>query len=133
MTAKSDYLEAANLDHIFRTASLSKPASIHISLHTADPGEDGAGAEVSGGSYARVQVGPSDATWNRTNNTVSNAAQITFPTPSANWGTITHTGVWDASSGGNLLYKAALSTSKTVNNGDDAPFFAAGDLSYSED
>ena len=33
------------------------------------------------------------------------------------WGTITHVGIRDASTGGNLLYHAPLTTSKIINIG----------------
>jgi hypothetical protein len=131
MSKMSDYLEVQLRAHIFRTASFTKPSELHISLHTADPTDDGSGTEVSGGSYARVQRDPLDANWtaaSATDGVTDNAAAITFPAPTANWGSITHFGIWDASSGGNLLIHGALTTPKTVNNGDAAPSFATGAL-----
>jgi len=139
MSAMSDYLENQIVDHLFRTATFSKPTTVYVALFTAAPSDAGGGTEVSGGSYARVQVGPADASWNATQGGTTgassgtggltdNAADVTFPTPSANWGTVTHFGIFDASTGGNLLIHGALTTSKTVNNGDPAPKFTAGDL-----
>jgi hypothetical protein len=86
---------------------------------------------VSGGSYARVQRDPSDSNWTGASSTdglTDNAADITFPTPTANWGTITHFAIFDASSSGNMLFHGALAQSKTVNNGDPAPKFVTGAL-----
>lgn len=141
MASMSDYLENQIVDHIFRTATFSKPANIYFALFTAAPSDSGGGTEVTGGSYARVAIVPRDENFNATqggNTTATpssgtggltdNAIEITFPTPSANWGTITHTGVFDNSSGGNLLFHGVLGTSKTVNDGDPAPKFAAGDF-----
>lgn len=131
MSKMSDYLEVELRKHIFRTGSFTKPSALYVSLHTADPTDAANGAEVSGGSYARVQRDPLDANWtgaSSTNGVTDNAAAITFPSPTANWGTITHFGIWDASSGGNLLVHGALTTPKTVNNGDAAPSFATGAL-----
>jgi hypothetical protein len=131
MSKMSDYLEVELRKHLFRTGSFTKPSELHISLHTADPTDDGSGTEVSGGSYARVQRDPLDANWtaaSATDGVTDNAAAITFPAPTANWGSITHFGIWDASSGGNLLIHGALTTPKTVNNGDAAPSFATGAL-----
>ena len=58
----------------------------------------------------------------------SNAATITFPAPSASWGSIVAIGIFDASTGGNLLLWGPLTTAKTVNNGDPAPTFPATTL-----
>ena len=54
--------------------------------------------------------------------------QITFPTPSGDWGTISHFSAWTASTSGDMLFKGSLTTPKTVNNGDPAPAFGAGAL-----
>lgn len=127
----SDYLEVELRKHIFRTGSFTKPSELHISLHTADPTDDASGTEVSGGSYARVQRDPADANWtgaSATNGLTDNAAAITFPSPTANWGVVTHFAIWDAASAGNMLIHGELTTPKTINNGDAAPSFATGDL-----
>jgi hypothetical protein len=140
MAAMSDYLENKLIDHVFRNRSYTVPSTIYVALFTAAPSDSGGGTEVSGGSYARVQVGPSDSTWESTQGTTTavassgttgatqNGSTITFPTPSANWGTVTHVGIFDASTSGNLLFHGALTASKTVNNGDPAPTFPAGAL-----
>jgi hypothetical protein len=41
--------------------------------------------------------------------------------------------VFDASTSGNLLFRTALTVSKTVNNGDAAPSFAAAALTFQID
>jgi hypothetical protein len=140
MSAMSDYLENKLIDHIFRNRSFSVPSTVYVALFTAAPSDSGGGTEVSGGSYARVQVGPSDSAWESTQGTTTavassgtggatqNGGAITFPAPTANWGVITHFGIFDASTSGNLLFHGALAQSKTVNNGDAAPSFAAGAL-----
>jgi len=128
----SDFLEVELRKHIFRTGSYTKPTVLAVSLHTAAPDEDASPTnEVVGGSYARVQRDPLDANWtavSATDGRTDNAAILTFPTPSANWGSITHIGIWDALSGGNMLMSGALAVAKTVNNGDPGPSFAAGAL-----
>lgn len=142
MSALSDYLENKLIDHILRGQSLTAPANVWIALFTAAPNDAGGGTEVSGGSYARAQVASSLANWagtqgagtttasSGTGGQTSNNGAITFPAPTANWGTITHFGVFDASFGGNLLFHGTLSQSKTVNNGDAAPSFQAGQLTF---
>lgn len=138
-TAMTDYLENKLADHLFRTTTFTQPTTIAIALYTAAPGETGGGTEVTGGSYARVSNNPANANWNGTHgNTtgassgtggqVSNAGALTFPAPSANWGSVTHFAILDATSGGNMLIYGALTTAKTVNNGDPAPSFQAAAL-----
>lgn len=136
MSQMSDFLENKLVDHILRNRSYSVPTTIYVALYTASPTDADSGTEVSGGAYARVQVGPSDAAWKSTQGTTtavassgtggvtSNGSAITFPTPTANWGAITHFGIRDAVTAGNLLIWGALTASKNVNNGDPAPSFA---------
>jgi hypothetical protein len=145
MAALSNYLENAVIDWLLRGQSFTPPATVYVALHTAAPSDSGGGTEVSGGSYARVSVASSLANWagtqsagstaasSGTGGTTSNNGTITFPAPTANWGVVTHIGVYDASSSGNLLFYAALTTSKTINNGDAAPSFAAGALTLQLD
>jgi len=126
----SDYLQDQLRKHVFRTGSFTKPAALHVSLHTANPTDAGTGTEVSGGSYARVQRDPGDANWSAgtpTDGITNNVAAITFPSPTANWGVVTHVAIWDASTAGNMICYATL-TPKTVNNGDAAPSFLASSL-----
>ena len=141
MSALSDYAENKIGDLLLRNQAFSSPAGVYVALFTAAPNDAGGGTEVSGGSYARVQHGPSLTTWKGTHGTTSgassgtggafaNAGTITFPAPTANWGSVTHVGLFDASSGGNLLAHGALTTAKTVNNGDPAPSFADGALVF---
>ena len=132
MSAMSDYLEDKFRTHVFRTGSFTKPSVLAVALYTAAPGETGGGTEVTGGSYARVQRDPLDANWtaaSATNGLTDNAAALTFPSPTANWGSVTHLAILDATSGGNFMVYGALTTPKTVNSGDPAPAFGIGALS----
>jgi len=139
MADATDFLENELVDHIFRTSSFTKPTILGIALYTAAPGETGGGTEVTGGSYARVDLPPLNTNWNATQGGTSgdstgtggltdNAVDITFPAPTANWGTVSHMAILDATSGGNFLIIGDVAPDKTVNNGDPAPKFTAGDL-----
>lgn len=109
--------------------------SLYVSLHTADPGEGGAQntSEATYTSYARVAVVRSGSGWTISTNTVTNAAEIAFPTCTGGSNTITHFGIGTSSAGaGKLIAKGALSASVAVSSG-ITPRFAAGDLDGSID
>lgn len=120
----SNYLENAMINAVLRNTSYTSPATVYVGLHTADPTDAGTGTEVSGGSYARTSV-----TFGSPSNGVStNSAAVEFPQATADWGTVSHIGIWDASSTGNLLFHTALDTSKAIATGDIFKI-ASGNLS----
>jgi hypothetical protein len=155
MAHMSDFLENKLLDWLLRAQAIGITgataaagtglATAYIGLLTVNPSDTGGGTEVTGGSYARVAVTSSLANWagtqaaasttasSGTSGTTSNNAVITFPTPTANWGVVTGIGIYDATTTGNLLFWAPLTASKTVNNGDAAPSFAAAALTIQID
>ena len=116
MAEFSTYLENKIIDHMLRNQSFTPPATVYVALFTADNGLEGGTitGEVSGGSYARQSVTLSAASDGES----SNSADITFPTATADWGTVTHVALMDAATAGNVLMHSALDASKTVNNGD---------------
>lgn len=127
MSAFSDYLENKILLHVLANTSYTSPTTVYLSLHTATPGDDGTGAEVSGGSYARQSFASTIS-----GNAASNTSAIEFPTATGSWGTVSHVGVWDASTAGNLLFHGALSVAKTISSG-DVFRVPAGDLDITLD
>jgi hypothetical protein len=133
MGSKTDYLEEKWLDHTLRGTTYTAPAAVYSALFTAIPSDAGGGTEVSGNGYSRVEVNPLDANWAAPaggNGVTSNVSAITFPTPSASWGTVTHFGIFDAASAGNLLFQGSLGSGKVINSGDTVSF-AAGALQLS--
>ena len=116
MANMSDYLEVKLLNLTLNGTAFTEVNNPYISLHTADPTDAGTGAEVSGGSYARVPS--SFATASGTGGSVVSDATATFPTATANWGTVGWIGLWDAASSGNMLYHTALDAPKTIDSGD---------------
>lgn len=136
----TNYAENKLVDAVFRGQALGAPATLYVSLHTSACSDSSAGTEVSGGSYARVAVTSGLTQWagtqsagsttasSGTGGQTSNNAAITFPAPTANWGTVTHFGLFDASTSGNMWICQSLTTSKTVNASDAAPSFSAGAL-----
>ncbi len=136
MSAFSNFLENKVLDHIFRSGTFTKPSTLYIGLMTAAAdGEAGSITEVSGGAYARVADNPSDTNWSAAtagNGTTDNLTTISFPTATADWGTVTHFGVFDAATAGNLLIYAALGASRNITTG-ATPSFAPGALTVQVD
>lgn len=133
MGSKSNFLELKLLDHVLGNTSYSAPATVYIALYTAAPSDTGGGTEVSGGSYARAAVTNNTTNWpNASGGSKANGADITFPTASGSWGTVTHWGAFDASTSGNLLYWGDVSPSKSVGTG-DTPKFGTGSLTVTED
>lgn len=131
----SDYLEGQIIAHFLRTNSWTKPAALYMALFTVVPSDDGTGGtEVSttDTGYARVAVGPGDAYWDAPTaaGLTANTSDVTFPTPtgSTDWGTVQGAGIYDASSGGNLLFIVSVATPRAVLQGDPAPKFLAGDF-----
>ena len=116
MAEMSDYLEVALLNATLNGVAFTAVNNPYVSLHTADPTDAGTGTEVSGGSYARTTA--SFATASGTSGLVATDADVTFPTATATWGTVGWIGLWDAASGGNMLYHTALDASKTIYSGD---------------
>jgi hypothetical protein len=129
MAGKSDYLENKILDHVLRNVAYTQPATVYVGLYTAAPTDAGGGTEVAGNAYARKAAAFGAAA----GGVASNTGVITFDTPTpSGWGTVSHIGIFDAVSAGNLLYWAPLAVARTVLAG-EPPFFAIGSITVSED
>src|SRR3990167_6609668 len=134
----TDYAENKLIDHLFRAATFTKPTTLYIALFTAAPTDAGGGTEVTGGSYARQALNPSDTNWyatqggttgasSGTGGATSNALEVSFQQATANWGTIVAAAIFDASTSGNMLFWGNLASSKIINSGDQFRI-AAGDF-----
>lgn len=112
MSQASNYLETALLNHVFRNTALTSPATVYLALYTTNPGDDDTGTEVSGGSYSRQAIGfdaPSGGA-------IVNSSDVNFTSMPGT--TVSHWGVRDASSGGNLLAYGSYSTPVDVTAGE---------------
>lgn len=123
MTAFSNYLEDRILDITLRVSVWNPPLKVYLALYTSAPTDANTGTEVSGGAYSRQQITFSQPV----NGTVSSFADILFPVATAGWGTITHFGIMDAVTAGNLMYHGALTNPKTIAL-DDQLKIAGGDI-----
>lgn len=143
MADATNYAENLVVDLLFRNGS----GNLYLGLLTAiTDAEAGSVTEVAGGNYARVAVPKTVSAWAGTQGAgttvastgssgeTSNNGDVTFPAPSANWGTITGVGVYDSATGGNLLYvhqllnSSGVAITRSILAGDDAPYFGAGQL-----
>ena len=111
----SNTFETTVLTWLLTNSAATRPTAWYVALFTSNPAEDASGTEVSttGTAYARQSV-----TFSVSGNTATNTAAIEFPTATASYGTVTHVGVFDASSAGNLIAYAALTTNKAIDTGD---------------
>jgi len=109
----TNFLETEILDHVFAGAAYTAPSTKYIGLFTAAPGEAGGGTEISGSGYTRKSIA-----FSTSGATTSNSGAVEFPTATGSWGTITHVGIFDAATSGNLMVYATLTASKAVASGD---------------
>ncbi len=121
MSAASDYLENKLLDHVLTSTGYASPnASLYLALFTSDGGLEnntaGSQTEIttSGSAYARQTIAFASAS----SGSSANSGTVTFSAATANWGTVSHVAIMDASTSGNVLFHGAVTTSKTIETGD---------------
>jgi len=122
MAALSDHAENLLLNFLMTTNTATRPTSWYVALFTSAPNDAGGGTEVSGNGYSRQSV--SWDTASGTGGTTANSGAVSFTASGSGFGTVTHIGIFDASSSGNLLWHGAMDASKTVASGDVLQFAA---------
>jgi hypothetical protein len=128
MSAMSDYLENEILDHILGTGAYTMPATVYVGLSTGSFNDDNSGTELTGNNYARESITFAAAA----SGTADNSAAVEFNAATGSWGTVSHFGLFDALSGGNLLIHGALTASKVISSGDILKI-AIGDMDITAD
>jgi hypothetical protein len=116
MSAASDHTENLALNYLLTAGSVTRPTNWYVALFTSDAGLEAGtiSSEVSGVDYVRKTVA-----FTVTTNSATNNGAVTFdPAGSGGWGTVTHVAVMDASTGGNVLFHGAVTTSKTLDEND---------------
>ncbi len=125
LAVKSAYLKNKIIKHVLGEASYTMPTNVYLALYTNNPTENDTGTESTGGSYARQQLSFANAVGGtKTSNTSE-----TFSSMPAS--TVTHWGIRDASSGGNLLYFGAFDLPIVLTAGNNLPI-ASGDIVIGE-
>lgn len=124
---KSDYLKAATLNLWLKGVAPTAPSAWYLALYTVAPTSSGGGTELSGGAYSRQTVTfttPSVGS-------CSNVGSVDYLTPTTAWGVLVAAAIFDASTGGNMLYFGTLPSPKAVDVGDPV-FFPSGYLTIQE-
>lgn len=120
------YLRSALLNEVLRGTQYAPPTTVYVSLHTADPTNDGSAGELTGkGGYTRKAISFSapaaDGDWIK----AGNDAVVAYAAATEAWGTVSHYAVWDANTGGNCLLYGDLDVAKAIDV-DDRLEFGAG-------
>ena len=123
MSALSDYAENKVLDVLGANATFTAPSNVYLGLSTGSFADDDSGTELTGNNYSRVSVSFGAAA----SGTMSNDAAIEFAAATGSWGSVSHWGLYDAASSGNLLVHGSFTTAKTIASGDVLKV-ATGDL-----
>ena len=136
MAGFSDYAEVALLNAVLRGTNFTAPtvSTLRLALFTADPTDAGTINEIATGTwYSRQLTGTFTApSPSGTAQQCSNTASITFAAVTTAAVTITHVGIFDAATAGNMLFSAPMTSSKTLQIG-DVLSFAPGTLVASLD
>ncbi len=124
----SNFLGNDLLDEIINGSELSPPLNFYVGFSTTAPNADGTNVtEPVGGAYGRETVLSSTSQWDvAALGSTGNTNVITFTEATGSWGTLTHWVIYDQSTGGNLLFFAALDASQAVVSGDQVKFQAGG-------
>ena len=130
--SKTNYERNRLLDLRYGDGAYSKPATVYLGLFIAAPTVSAPGTEVSGGSYARAAI-PNDAANfpDAVAGAKANGVAVTFAQATALWGSVTHFGLFDAQTGGNLLDFAPVTNPRPVQAA-DTPSGAIGQLQLLE-
>jgi len=108
--AMSTYLRNAVTNVVLRNTAYTAPATVYLALYTVDPTAADNGTEANFGGYARQPI----AFVAPTNGVTANAADVTFPVCTSGSNAVTHIGIRDALTAGNLLFSGLLTTPRTI-------------------
>lgn len=118
MANMTRYLRKATLDHVMGKIAFTMPAEIYLALFLGDPTDLGSQSlEVTGGSYARQAIEAIMSVTDLATGQATNSSEISFPVATADWGLITHVGLMDALTVGNMLYQGPADTARLLSSG----------------
>jgi hypothetical protein len=124
MPAFSDYLENTLVNATLRGGTYTG-GGVFVALFKSDPTDAGTGAELTDSGYVRQRAHTtvaSDGFTVPSNGSTSNARNLIFPAIVQVQVAITHWGIFDAQTNGNLLYYAPMLNPKTLDPTDVLSF-----------
>lgn len=107
------------LNHVFRNQPYTSPDKVYVGLFTS------ANTEVSGGGYTRKEITFGAPFADGNGMKIANDAEVRFPIGTADWGEITHAGIFDAETGGTRLDISTAEAVRLVRENDQL-YIAAG-------
>lgn len=110
----SNYLATALLNQVFRNTVYTRPTTVYAALYLSNPTAADTGQEVTGGAYTRQAVTFGAPAVVGGIQTIKNSLEVPYPVASAVWGQVTHIGIRDAATGGNLLYYGPLGDPRSI-------------------
>jgi len=124
----TNYFETMILN-VLNGVQAGAPATVYVGLFLTNPGESGSGTEISYTGYARQAIAFSAPEAMEDGIGIKNSAEITFPTAPAAAGTVTHIGIFDALTSGNMLVYGELSEAQTI-EAQEAPVIVANEAKW---
>ena len=121
----SNYAELKILEHTTGKTAWTIPSNVYVKLHTGDAGEAGT-------TNAATETTRKVAAWaTAASGSIATSATLEWTNVAATE-TYTHWSLWDASTGGNALWKGALTASRALTAGDNFTI-SSGSLTVSLD
>ena len=109
----TSYTDNKLIDHLLGANTFAKPSAKYVALYVGNPAAGGTEVSTSGSAYARLS-----SVFTVVSNVATNTSDLQWPTATSAWGAITHTAIFDAATGGNMLVTAPLEATKTIGSGD---------------
>ena len=123
-----DYFESFILG-LANGNSITAPTKMYVALLLNNPGDSGAATEISYSGYQRQEITFSAPAAASGAHSIENEAIITFPASGESAGTVSHIGIYDSLSGGNMWLYGQLEDAITVTSG-VSPIFQPGNIRY---
>lgn len=117
----SNYTETAVINNFFKGSAYTPSANTYLALYTSNPTEADVGSEISitGTGYARQAITWGSPTTDSGYPAIKNSGDLNFPAATIDWGLVTHFGIRDGSTGGNLLAYGPVEVSANITAGNE--------------
>ena len=131
MSAQSDYIENAQIEWLRGTTFPAAPANLYLALYTSGTDDASGGIEVADANYVRLAIPVAAGSWDvPVAGVTQNAILLEWAAMAADVGVISDWAIHDAASGGNRIWRGALTTPLNIAAG-NVPRFPIGALDIS--